>query len=67
MDEQRTLALLGWIVGGLVGLMFVLNAIALASLQSTPAGDGVRLASQARQPASHAPSFATGVKRKGNS
>lgn len=67
MDERRTLALLAWIVGGLVGLMFVLNAIALASLQSAPAGYAVRFASQASQPAGHAASFTTGAKRKGNS
>jgi hypothetical protein len=36
MDERRTLALLGWTVGGVVGLMFLLNAIALASLQQSP-------------------------------
>ena len=36
MDERRTLALLGWTVGGIVGLMFLLNAIALASLKQSP-------------------------------
>jgi hypothetical protein len=34
MDERRTLVLLGWSVGGIVGLMFLLNAIALSSEQS---------------------------------
>jgi hypothetical protein len=30
MDETRTLSILGWIIGGVVGVVFVLNAIALA-------------------------------------
>jgi len=30
MDERRSLAVLGWTVGGIVGLMFTLNAIALS-------------------------------------
>ena len=33
MDERRTLAFLGWTVGGIVGVMFVLNAVALALVQ----------------------------------
>jgi hypothetical protein len=32
MSEQSTLRLLGWSLGGLVGLMFMLNAFALAAL-----------------------------------
>ncbi len=36
MDERRSLALLGWTVGGIVGLMFTLNAIALALTQGGP-------------------------------
>jgi hypothetical protein len=30
MDEKRTLQVLGWSIGGLVGAMFVFNAFALA-------------------------------------
>jgi hypothetical protein len=30
MDEAATLRLLGWTVGGVVGVVFLLNAIALA-------------------------------------
>jgi hypothetical protein len=30
MDETRTLAFLGWNVGGIVGALFVLNAVALS-------------------------------------
>lgn len=36
MDERRTLALLGWTLGGIVGLMFTLNAIALSLVQGAP-------------------------------
>jgi len=36
MDERRSLALLGWTVGGIVGLMFALNAIALSLAQGGP-------------------------------
>jgi hypothetical protein len=36
MDERRSLALLGWTVGGIVGLMFTLNAIALCLAQGGP-------------------------------
>lgn len=67
MDERRTLAILGWTVGGLVGLMFLLNAIALASLSKGPAGDAVQLVSRAGQPAGQAADFAIALKRKGNS
>jgi hypothetical protein len=38
MDERRTLKVLGWSVGGIVGLMFLLNAIALSSAQSPASG-----------------------------
>lgn len=33
MDERRSLAVLGWTIGGIVGLMFGLNAVALALAQ----------------------------------
>lgn len=48
MDERRSVALLGWTVGGIVGVMFMLNAVALAlvhgdspagSLVASPAGN----------------------------
>ena len=32
MDEARTLSILAWTVGGIVGAVFVLNAIALSLL-----------------------------------
>ena len=30
MDEARTLSLLAWIIGGIVGVLFILQAIALS-------------------------------------
>lgn len=36
MDERRTLAILAWALGSVVGTMFILNGIAL-SFESTPA------------------------------
>jgi hypothetical protein len=30
MDERRTLSILGWIVGGIIGIVFILNALSLA-------------------------------------
>jgi hypothetical protein len=32
MKESRTLSLLGWVVGGILGVAFVVNAVALAVL-----------------------------------
>jgi hypothetical protein len=37
MDERRTLAILAWTVGSVVGMMFILNGIALSSVESTRA------------------------------
>jgi hypothetical protein len=36
MDERRTLLILAWTLGGVVGTVFIMNAIALSSIQSTP-------------------------------
>jgi hypothetical protein len=36
MDERRTLVILGWTLGGLIGAMFILNGIALTSTQNPP-------------------------------
>lgn len=49
MDERRTLALFGWTIGGVVGLMFVLNALSLASLQRVPSANARQLLAQAGQ------------------
>jgi uncharacterized membrane protein YdcZ (DUF606 family) len=37
MDESRTLSILGWVVGGLIGAMFLLNAVALSQATGTAA------------------------------
>jgi hypothetical protein len=29
MDEKKTLSILGWVIGSLIGAMFLLNAVAL--------------------------------------
>lgn len=50
MDERRTLALFGWTIGGVVGLMFVLNAFSLSSLQPAASAHARHLVSQASQP-----------------
>lgn len=58
MDEQRTLALLGWGIGGIVGTMFLLNAVALASLSTGSTPPDSRLISRAGPPIVTAVSFA---------
>jgi len=60
MDERRSLAILGWTVGGVVGLMFALNAIALASLQPTPRVHAHQPVSQSQPVATAARRLATG-------
>jgi uncharacterized membrane protein len=34
MDERRTLKILAWTVGSVVGMMFILNGIALSFVQN---------------------------------
>jgi hypothetical protein len=61
MDERRSLAILGWTVGGVVGLMFALNAIALASIQHAPPARAYQPASASGQPiATTGPRLANG-------
>jgi hypothetical protein len=51
MDERRSLAILGWTVAGVVGLMFALNAIALALIQPVPTAHAYQpVSSQSGQP-----------------
>jgi hypothetical protein len=64
MDERRTLTLLGWSVGGVVGIMFLLNAFALASL--APAAHGGRLMAEAGQPVVTVFSPAAAAKARGS-
>jgi hypothetical protein len=56
MNERRTLTLFGWTIGGVVGLMFVLNAFSLASLQKEPSANAHQLVSQAGHPGAATPS-----------
>jgi len=50
MDERRTLTFLGWSVGGVVGIMFLLNATALALLPTASTVRNRPLISQAGPP-----------------
>jgi hypothetical protein len=50
MDERRSLAVLGWTVGAVVGLMFALNGIALALIQPVPTAHAYQPVSQFGQP-----------------
>jgi hypothetical protein len=63
MDERRTLVILGWSVGGVVGLMFLLSAIALASVQSPSGQTSGQLLSSNAPPvhAAVAPARASGT------
>jgi hypothetical protein len=67
MDERHTLALFGWAIGGVVGLMFVLNAFALASLQEVPSAGTRQIVSQGGQPAAAPSRLAYVAKSKGSS
>lgn len=51
MNERRTLALFAWTIGGVVGLMFVLSAFSLASVQTVPSAGTGQIVAQAGPPA----------------
>ncbi len=57
MDERRTLTILAWIVGSVVGMMFILNAIALSFVEGGPTLAATQVAAQhaSRNPAPHLP------------
>lgn len=44
MDERRTLAIMAWAVGSLVGIMFILNGIALSIAESPSAAAAKQIA-----------------------
>ena len=46
MDERKTLAFLAWTIGSVVGVMFILNAIALSFVGSEPALAGRQVATE---------------------
>jgi hypothetical protein len=54
MDERRTLSILAWAVGSVVGTMFILNAVALSFVESTPTSAGNQVAARSA-PALNAP------------
>lgn len=55
MDERRTLSILAWAVGSVVGTMFILNAIALSFIEGAPTPAGNQVAAARSAPALHAP------------
>jgi hypothetical protein len=67
MDERHTLALFGWTIGAVVGLMFVLNAFALASLPEVPSAGSRQIVSQAGHPAATPSRLAYEAKSQGSS
>lgn len=54
MDERRTLSILAWAVGSVVGTMFILNAIALSFIETTPTLGSSQVAAR-NAPALHSP------------
>jgi hypothetical protein len=57
MDERRTLAILAWAVGSVVGFMFLLNGIALSFVESPSAPSAKQIAAR-NAPALHSPAVA---------
>lgn len=55
MDERRTLALMAWAVGSVVGLMFILNGIALSFVEKPAAPITKEIAAGNAPPALHVP------------
>jgi uncharacterized membrane protein len=57
MDERRTLRILAWTVGTVVGMMFILNGIALSFVESGPTLTDRQVAAQhaSFNPAPHLP------------
>jgi len=56
MDERRTLAILAWAIGSVVGIMFILNGIALSFVETTPAPTSKHMAAR-NPPAPHLPAI----------
>ncbi len=67
MNERRTLALFGWTIGAVVGLMFVLNAFSLASLQPARSAHARQIVSQAELPAATPSRLVYGAQGKSGS
>jgi hypothetical protein len=60
MDERRTLKILAWTVGSVVGMMFILNGIALSFVGSGSPLAGRQVAAQ-HAPSNPAPQIAVPV------
>lgn len=56
MDERRTLAMLAWAVGSVVGIMFILNGIALSFVPSAAPPAAKQIAAR-NAPAPHPPAL----------
>ena len=54
MDERRTLAILAWGIGTVVGTMFILSGIALSFVES-PAAPAANQIATDNAPALHSP------------
>lgn len=54
MDERRTLAIMAWAVGSVVGMMFILNGIALSFVE-TPSALAAKQIAARNAPTPHAP------------
>ena len=54
MDERRTLSILAWAVGSVVGTMFILNAIALSFIDGAPTPAANQVAAR-NAPVLHSP------------
>jgi uncharacterized membrane protein len=64
MDERRTLKILAWTVGSVVGMMFILNGIALSFVENGSPLAGRQVAAQ-HTSLSPAPPFQMGAAARG--
>lgn len=64
MDERKTLKILAWAVGGVVGMMFILNGIALSFVESGSPLAVKQVAAQ-HAPPNSAPQFHIGTVARG--
>jgi hypothetical protein len=64
MDERRTLKILAWTVGSVVGMMFILNGIALSFVANGSPLAGRQVAAQ-HAPPNSAPQVPVGITARG--
>jgi hypothetical protein len=65
MDERRTLKILAWTIGSVVGMMFILNGIALSFVGGGSPLAGRQVAAQ-HAPHNPAPPFPKGAATRGS-